>query len=146
MSGFVESSRRYDDSQCLVTTAVELCISSASTNSGTRQSVGSARNDKNCCRNSFYGISGPHSVPMFEVNLFTVHQTGAFFSWLVVNRGPCSYVARSILSTDVADIIGFNSVLIHPNTGDAYRDHTELATWMGQPYPLFTDILRHGPR
>ncbi|EPT00670.1 hypothetical protein FOMPIDRAFT_1122098 [Fomitopsis schrenkii] len=70
---------------------------------------------------------GPHPVPMFEVNLFTVHQTGAFFSWLVVNRGPCS-------------------VLIHPNTGDGYRDHTELATWMGQPYPLLTDMLRHGPR
>lgn len=43
-------------------------------------------------------------MPMFEVNLFTVHQTGAFFSWLVVNRGPCSYVSWTIFSGDVADI------------------------------------------
>ncbi|EIW58603.1 uncharacterized protein TRAVEDRAFT_72118 [Trametes versicolor FP-101664 SS1] len=66
---------------------------------------------------------GPHPVPMFEVNVFTPHQTGTFFSWLVVNRGPLS-------------------VLIHPNTGDAYRDHTELATWMGTPYPLYGGMLK----
>ena len=35
---------------------------------------------------------GPHPVAMFEVNTFTPHQTGAFFSWLAVHRGPCSYV------------------------------------------------------
>lgn len=34
--------------------------------------------------------SGPHPVAMFEVNVFTLLQTGVFFSWLVVNRGPCS--------------------------------------------------------
>ncbi len=34
------------------------------------------------------------------------------------------------------------SVLIHPNTGDAYRDHTELATWMGTPYPLYAGMLK----
>ncbi|KAI1796680.1 DOPA-like domain-containing protein [Ganoderma leucocontextum] len=60
---------------------------------------------------------GPHPVPMFEVNVFNPHQTGTLFSWLVVNRGPCS-------------------VLVHPNTSDPLRDHTELATWMGRPYPL----------
>ncbi|RXW18719.1 hypothetical protein EST38_g7133 [Candolleomyces aberdarensis] len=60
---------------------------------------------------------GPHPTAMFEVNTFTPHQTGAFFSWLAVNRGPCS-------------------VLIHPNTDDALKDHTELATWMGRPWPL----------
>lgn len=27
-------------------------------------------------------------------------------------------------------------VLVHPNTSDALKDHTELATWMGKPYPL----------
>lgn len=66
---------------------------------------------------------GPHPVAMFEVNTFTPHQTGAFFSWLTVHRGPCS-------------------VLIHPNTNDALRDHTEHATWMGMPFPLNTDILK----
>ncbi|EIM79543.1 uncharacterized protein STEHIDRAFT_135697 [Stereum hirsutum FP-91666 SS1] len=63
---------------------------------------------------------GPHPTAMFEVNTFSPHQTGAFFSWLTVHRGPCS-------------------VLIHPNTGDVYRDHTELVTWMGNPWPLWTE-------
>ncbi|KZV93152.1 hypothetical protein EXIGLDRAFT_613391 [Exidia glandulosa HHB12029] len=66
---------------------------------------------------------GPHPVAMFEVNVFDPHQTGALFSWLAVNRGPCS-------------------VLIHPNTGDALKDHSELATWMGQRYPLILDFLK----
>ncbi|KAF6761726.1 DOPA-like domain-containing protein [Ephemerocybe angulata] len=60
---------------------------------------------------------GPHPTAMFEVNVFTPHQTGAFFSWLALNRGPLS-------------------VLIHPNTSDPLKDHTELATWMGRPWPL----------
>lgn len=33
-------------------------------------------------------------------------------------------------------------VLIHPNTGDSLRDHTELATWMGRPYALLTEVLK----
>ncbi|KAL1716877.1 DOPA-like domain-containing protein [Schizophyllum commune] len=66
---------------------------------------------------------GPHPVAMFEVNTFTPHQTGALFSWLAVHRGPLS-------------------VLIHPNTDDAYKDHTELPTWMGKPWPLYTDLLK----
>jgi len=66
---------------------------------------------------------GPHPTAMFEVNTFTPHQTGALFSWLTVNRGPCS-------------------VLIHPNTDDAFRDHTELMSWMGRPWPLNTEIVK----
>jgi hypothetical protein len=31
---------------------------------------------------------GPHPVAMFEVNLFTPEQFGAFVPWLVINRGP----------------------------------------------------------
>jgi DOPA 4,5-dioxygenase len=53
---------------------------------------------------------GPHPVGMFEVNLFTPAQFGAFVAWLVIHRGPLS-------------------ALIHPNTGDDMRDHTQLATW-----------------
>ncbi|ETW79054.1 hypothetical protein HETIRDRAFT_478392 [Heterobasidion irregulare TC 32-1] len=66
---------------------------------------------------------GPHPTAMFEVNTFDPHQTGTLFSWLAVNRGPCS-------------------VLIHPNTDNSYRDHTELATWMGTPWPLLTEVLK----
>jgi aromatic ring-cleaving dioxygenase len=68
---------------------------------------------------------GPHPIAMFEVNLFTPAQFGAFIPWLVINRGPLS-------------------ALVHPNTVDSvsgehedeYRDHTQRATWLGQPVPL----------
>jgi len=67
---------------------------------------------------------GPHPIAMFEVNLFTPAQFGAFIPWLVINRGPLS-------------------VLVHPNTmgkesqpEDEYRDHTQRATWMGTPVLL----------
>ncbi|EIW76545.1 hypothetical protein CONPUDRAFT_63219 [Coniophora puteana RWD-64-598 SS2] len=66
---------------------------------------------------------GPHPTAMFEVDTQNPHQTGAFFSWLAVNRGPCD-------------------VLVHPNTGDAYKDHTTLATWMGRQWPLYENLLR----
>ena len=59
---------------------------------------------------------------MFEVNVFTPHQFGAFIAWLVINRGPLS-------------------ALVHPNTDDAVRDHTQRATWMGQQYPLDVEKL-----
>ncbi|KXT01709.1 hypothetical protein AC578_2792 [Pseudocercospora eumusae] len=66
---------------------------------------------------------GPHPVGMFEVNVFTPRQFGAFVPWLVIHRGPLS-------------------ALIHPNTGEDERDHTQRATWMGVAYPLQTGMLR----
>ena len=36
--------------------------------------------------------AGPHPTPMFEVQAFTPHQTGALFSFLAVYRGPLSWV------------------------------------------------------
>ncbi|KAJ7612478.1 DOPA-like domain-containing protein [Mycena polygramma] len=95
---------------------------------------------------------GPHPTPMFEVNVFTPHQTGALFSWLAVNRGPCSYVITHMLiicflfCSSIPYSHPINSVLIHPNTDDELADHTTLATWMGTPLPLKTDIFQHKPR
>ncbi|RDW86222.1 uncharacterized protein DSM5745_02864 [Aspergillus mulundensis] len=62
---------------------------------------------------------GPHPVAMFEVNLFTPAQFGAFVPWLVIQRGPLS-------------------VLIHPNTEEHEdeRNHTQRAVWMGDRIPL----------
>lgn len=63
---------------------------------------------------------------MFEVNVFTPAQFGAFVSWLAVWRGPLS-------------------ALIHPNTipeegvsssDSAFRDHSQRAIWMGEKVPL----------
>ncbi|MCJ1480417.1 hypothetical protein MMC06_000572 [Schaereria dolodes] len=66
---------------------------------------------------------GPHPIGMFEVNLFTPAQFGAFVPWLVINRGPLS-------------------ALVHPNTDDELRDHTQRATWMGEKVPLDLMPLR----
>jgi aromatic ring-cleaving dioxygenase len=60
---------------------------------------------------------------MFEVNVFNPAQFGAFIGWLVINRGPLS-------------------ALIHPNTDDELRDHTQRATWMGPPLPLHLKAFR----
>jgi aromatic ring-cleaving dioxygenase len=68
---------------------------------------------------------GPHLLAMFEVNVFSPAQFGAFVSWLVINRGPLS-------------------ALIHPNTedeGEEERNHTQRATWMGDRLPLSTKIF-----
>lgn len=54
---------------------------------------------------------------MFEVNLFTPEQFGAFVPWLVIHRGPLS-------------------ALVHPNTGEEVRDHSQRATWLGERLPL----------
>ena len=73
---------------------------------------------------------GPHPIAMFEVNLFTPAQFGAFIPWLVINRGPLS-------------------VLVHPNTvdpvtgkRDAERDHTQRATWMGERVLLDMSLFK----
>ncbi|RYP60369.1 hypothetical protein DL770_010007 [Monosporascus sp. CRB-9-2] len=75
---------------------------------------------------------GPHPVAMFEVNVFTPAQFGAFVPWLAVHRGPLS-------------------VLVHPNTvGEEgvtpaeaeLRNHTDRAIWMGERLPLDVDALK----
>jgi DOPA 4,5-dioxygenase len=62
---------------------------------------------------------------MFEVNLFTPAQFGAFVPWLVINRGPLS-------------------ALIHPNTleTEEERNHTQRATWLGDRIPLDLRIFK----
>jgi aromatic ring-cleaving dioxygenase len=71
---------------------------------------------------------------MFEVNIFTPEQFGAFIPWLVINRGPLS-------------------VLIHPNTdaeddkegrgkGEEERNHTQRATWMGERLPVDLSLFK----
>lgn len=65
---------------------------------------------------------GPHVLSMFEVNVHTPVQFGAFVPWLAIHRGALS-------------------VLIHPNTVDKdeeLRNHTQRAIWMGERLPLKT--------
>lgn len=60
---------------------------------------------------------------MFEVNIFTPAQFGAFVPWLVIHRGPLS-------------------VLLHPNTDNPVRDHTQRATWLGREVPIDTALFK----
>ncbi|AEO58951.1 hypothetical protein MYCTH_2031920, partial [Thermothelomyces thermophilus ATCC 42464] len=85
---------------------------------------------------------GPHPVAMFEVNLLSPAQFGAFIPWLAIWRGPLS-------------------VLVHPNTTEAdggaelplaereLRNHTQRAIWMGERLPLdvarFRNLGKPGP-
>jgi DOPA 4,5-dioxygenase len=64
-------------------------------------------------------------MAMFEVNVFTPAQFGAFIPWLVINRGPLS-------------------ALVHPNTddGDELRAHSQRATWLGERVPLDLQMLK----
>lgn len=74
---------------------------------------------------------------MFEVNLFTPAQFGAFIPWLAINRGRKSEHRTSpdlLVSKKKQLIKAALSVLIHPNTeneGEAERNHTQRAIWMG---------------
>jgi DOPA 4,5-dioxygenase len=63
---------------------------------------------------------------MFEVNLLTPTEFGAFVPWLVINRGPLS-------------------ALVHPNTvnkGEEARNHSQRATWLGERVPLDLEMLK----
>lgn len=74
---------------------------------------------------------GPHPVGMFEVNLSSPAEFGAFVPWLVVWRGPLS-------------------ALVHPNSTETdveegvreERNHVERAFWLGERWPLVTGIFK----
>ncbi|KAE8328542.1 hypothetical protein BDV39DRAFT_192116 [Aspergillus sergii] len=73
----------------------------------------------------FEGPLGPHPIAMFEVNIFTPAQFGAFIPWLIINRGPLS-------------------ALLHPNTDEEEeeRNHTQRATWLGDKIPLDLRVFK----
>ncbi|KAF1931565.1 uncharacterized protein M421DRAFT_89859 [Didymella exigua CBS 183.55] len=54
---------------------------------------------------------GPHPIGMFEVNLFTPEQFGAFIPWLVINRG-FTIVLRTIFATCFLSVPAFLSLLL----------------------------------
>lgn len=67
---------------------------------------------------------GPHPQPMYQVK-FGVEQFARIVPWLMLNRGGLT-------------------ILIHPDTGNAWRDHAENALWLGEKLKLRLDVLRHG--
>lgn len=65
---------------------------------------------------------GPHAVSMYQV-AFAAGEFARLVPWLMLHR-------------DGLD------VLVHPQTGDAYDDHTIHAAWLGRKLPLRLDVLR----
>lgn len=65
---------------------------------------------------------GPHPVPMYQA-AFSAGEFPRIVPWLMLNRGSLS-------------------VLVHPQTDDAYDDHTIHALWLGAPLPLRVEGLR----
>jgi aromatic ring-cleaving dioxygenase len=65
---------------------------------------------------------GPHPQPMYQVK-FGVGEFGRIVAWLMLNR------------------MGL-TILVHPNTNDAYQDHAVHALWMGEKLKLRLDVLR----
>lgn len=64
---------------------------------------------------------GPHRWPLWSVWTDRANFTAAA-EWMMRNHGP-------------------HSVLVHPNTDDGLKDHTDYAMWLGKPQPLNLDAL-----
>jgi DOPA 4,5-dioxygenase len=67
---------------------------------------------------------GPHAVSMYQV-AFAPGEFGRVVPWLMLNRAGLD-------------------ILVHPQTGNSYADHTDHAGWLGAKLPLRLDVLRHG--
>jgi aromatic ring-cleaving dioxygenase len=65
---------------------------------------------------------GPHMKSMYQI-AFPAQLLATFLPWLMLNRDGLT-------------------ILLHPETGDAYADHTDHAVWLGAILPLRLDILR----
>jgi aromatic ring-cleaving dioxygenase len=67
---------------------------------------------------------GPHPRSMYQV-AFPSGMLAAFLPWLMLNRDGLT-------------------ILLHPETGDARRDHTEHAVWFGAVLPLRLEVFGAG--
>ncbi len=61
-------------------------------------------------------LVGPHSRSMYQI-AFPSGMLERFLPWLMLNRDGLT-------------------ILLHPQTGDGYRDHTAHAAWLGGTLPL----------
>lgn len=64
---------------------------------------------------------GPHPSPMFECN-FQEPLFQEIVLWLMRERGNLN-------------------ILVHPLTGDDYKDHTDCAIWLGKSLDLNLEVL-----
>ena len=66
-------------------------------------------------------LVGPHTQSMYQI-AFPARAFATFVPWLMLNRDGLA-------------------VLLHPETGDDYRDHTAHACWLGTQLPLRAEVL-----
>jgi aromatic ring-cleaving dioxygenase len=69
---------------------------------------------------------GPHPQAMYQV-AFEAAEFSRLVPWLMLNRDGLT-------------------MLIHPQTGDAYTDHLENPLWLGEKLRLKADTLRSLPK
>ena len=67
-------------------------------------------------------LVGPHPQSMYQI-AFPRPLLDSFLPWLMLNRDGLS-------------------ILLHPETGNDYVDHTDHAVWFGQILPLRLDVFR----
>ena len=67
---------------------------------------------------------GPHAVSMYQV-AFAPDEFSRLVPWLMLNRAGLD-------------------ILVHPQTGNGYADHTDHAGWLGAKLPLRLEVLRRG--
>ena len=64
---------------------------------------------------------GPHPISMFQI-AFEADEFPRLVPFLMLNRAGLR-------------------ILVHPNTGNGYRDHAIHALWLGEPVKLKLEIL-----
>ena len=67
-------------------------------------------------------LVGPHPQSMYQI-AFPTQMLAAFVPWLMLNRDGLT-------------------ILLHPETGDAYTDHAEHAVWFGAVLPLRVEVFK----
>ena len=67
-------------------------------------------------------LVGPHTRSMYQI-AFPAAMLGSFLPWLMLNHDGLV-------------------VLLHPETGDDYLDHTAHAVWFGTVLPLRVEVLQ----
>jgi aromatic ring-cleaving dioxygenase len=65
---------------------------------------------------------GPHPRSMYQIE-FPAAMLASFVPWLMLNRDGLT-------------------ILLHPETGDDYRDHTAHAAWFGATLPLRVEVFQ----
>ncbi|HEY7247262.1 MAG TPA: DOPA 4,5-dioxygenase family protein [Xanthobacteraceae bacterium] len=65
---------------------------------------------------------GPHPQAMYQI-AFPADRLAAILPWLMLNRSGLT-------------------LLVHPDTGNAYADHARHALWLGAVLPLRLDVLK----